>query len=58
MDFICPTCGKHIPRDLLIIIPHTEEHIVEVIKKEHPEWIGQDGICKKCYEYYKEQLKS
>lgn len=56
MDFICPTCGKHIERDLLLIIPHTEEHIVELIMKEHPEWIESDGLCKQCYEYYKKQL--
>ena len=56
-DFICPTCNKNMPRDLLVVIPHTEEHIVDVIKKNHPEWVEADGICKKCYEYYKKQMR-
>ena len=56
MDFICPTCNKRMPYDVKVIIPHTEEHIVEVIKKGHPHWVEQDGICKKCYNYYKQQL--
>ncbi len=56
MEFICPTCGKKLPRELLIIIPHTEEHIMDAIKKNHPDWSTEDGICKKCYEYYKEQM--
>ena len=56
MQFICPTCGKSIPRELMCIIPHTEEHIIDEIKKKHPDWIGKDGICKRCYEYFKSQL--
>lgn len=56
MNFICPTCRKELPRDLLVIVPHTEEHIVDEIKKMHPEWAAEDGLCKKCYEYYKKQL--
>ena len=55
-DFICPTCGQRMQRELTIIIPHTEEHIMDVITKKHPNWVEADGICKKCYEYYKSQL--
>jgi hypothetical protein len=32
MKFICPTCGEALERELLIIIPHTEKHIVDEIK--------------------------
>ncbi|MDP8292874.1 MAG: hypothetical protein RAP41_08050 [Candidatus Orphnella occulta] len=56
MDFICPTCNKSMPRDLLVVIPHTEEHIIDVVKKAHPDWIEKNGLCKRCYEYYKKQL--
>ncbi|MFH1868958.1 MAG: hypothetical protein ABH843_08315 [Candidatus Omnitrophota bacterium] len=56
MEFVCPTCEIKIPRDLSVIIPHTEGHIVELIRKRHPEWAEKDGICKKCYVYYKKQL--
>ena len=56
VDFVCPTCGTTLPRDLGIIVPHTEIHIIEVIKKKHPDWAEANGICKKCYEYYKKQL--
>lgn len=36
MVFTYPVCCKSLPRDLLLIIPHTEQHIVEEIKREHP----------------------
>ena len=55
-DFVCPTCGKKLPRDIAVIIPHTDGHIIDVIKKEHPPWVEKDGICNKCYTYYKQQL--
>ena len=55
-DFVCPICRKRISRDLAVVIPHTEELIIDVIKKKHPDWVDKDGICKKCYEYYKSQL--
>jgi len=56
MIFICPTCGKEMPQDLLVIVPHTEEHIIEEIKKKHPDWEEGKGVCKKCYEYLKKEL--
>ena len=56
MDYICPTCGKHLPRELSHIIPHTEEHIIDAIKENHPEWVKEGGVCKKCYEHYKKQM--
>lgn len=54
--FVCPVCNKEMPRDLSVIIPHTEEHIVEIIKAKHPDWAEGDGVCKRCYEYYKKQM--
>ena len=57
MEFKCPVCEIVVPYDLQIIIPHAEEHIIDEIKKKHPDWVQNDGICKKCYEYYKSQMR-
>jgi hypothetical protein len=57
MDFICPVCHKKIPYELHAINSHTERHIVDEIKKKHPEWVEGDGMCGKCYDYYKKQLR-
>lgn len=56
MDYVCPTCGKRLPRDLKHIIPHTEQHIVDAIKNKHPKWADPDGTCKKCYDFYKSEM--
>ncbi len=49
-------CGEKMARELRYIIPHTEKHIIDEIKKKHPKWIEKDGACHKCYDYYKDQL--
>ena len=41
-DFVCPTCGNKMARDLAVIMLHTD-----------PDWVEADGICKRCYEHYK-----
>jgi len=58
MDFVCPTCEKRMARELEVIIPHTEEHIINAIRKTHPNWAEKNGICKKCYDFYKSQFPS
>ena len=56
MEYVCPTCGEKVPRDLLVFLSHTEDHIVDVVKRQHPDWIEGDGFCKRCYNYYKNEL--
>lgn len=57
MEYICEVCGKKMAGDSLVFIGHTEKHIVDIIKRKHPEWVEKDGICRKCLDYYKEELK-
>ena len=57
MNYLCDICKGEVSGDSLTFIVHNEEHIVDVIKKKHPEWIEKNGVCHKCLEYYKKQLK-
>ena len=57
MVYTCPTCGKEVERELVTFKDHTEGHIVDEIKKMHPDWKEEDGICKKCLDYFKDQMK-
>lgn len=52
----CPVCNKKVPHDLAVYLDHTNQHIVEEIKKVHPDWVSSDGTCKPCREYYERQL--
>lgn len=56
MVYVCPVCGKKLERELMSVTKHMEEHIVEAIKKKHPEWVDADGTCDRCYSYFKDQM--
>ena len=58
MDYVCPVCKKRIPRELRHIVPHTEEHIIGELKRLHPDWADKDGICHRCLEHYKKEIKN
>ena len=55
-SYQCPLCGRKMERNLALFLDHTEAHVIEQIKKEHPEWVASDGVCKPCSEYYKKQI--
>ncbi len=57
MEYVCDICGEKIAGDSSQFIDHGEKHIVDFIKKKHPEWVEKNGICKKCIDYYRSQLK-
>ena len=54
--YVCPVCKAKIERDLLLYIKHTDGHIIDAIKKKHPEWADDDGLCVKCVDYYKKEM--
>ncbi|MCK5178139.1 MAG: hypothetical protein KAR32_01305, partial [Candidatus Omnitrophica bacterium] len=56
-EYKCSVCGEHLKDDLLVYVDHTEEHIIEEIRAHHPDWVGKDGACKKCLEYYRSQMQ-
>lgn len=56
--YTCPTCGEKMERDLLLFIEHTDQHVVEEIKKRHPSWITKDGFCPQCLDYFKKAIRN
>jgi hypothetical protein len=57
MAYRCSICKKKVEGDLLVYINHTEEHIISEIRADHPDWVGKNGLCKKCVDYYHKQIK-
>ncbi|MCM8776575.1 MAG: hypothetical protein NC930_09560 [Candidatus Omnitrophica bacterium] len=56
-EYICPVCRQKIPRDLTVFLNHANQHIIQAVKKEHPDWVEKDGLCPKCTEYYERAKK-
>lgn len=57
MEYRCAACGEVFSHDLLVYVDHTEKHIVDLLKHDHPEWVEKDGICRQCLEYYRAELR-
>lgn len=55
--YTCTVCGEKVEDNLITFKEHTDEHIIDVIKQEHPQWVEQDGICTKCLDYYRKEIK-
>lgn len=53
----CPLCGREMERNLVLFLDHADQHVINQIKEEHPEWVEADGACAPCTEYYRKQLK-
>lgn len=53
----CPVCAEEMLRDLILFLDHTHQHIIDEIKKSHPDWAASDGACRKCIEYFQNQFK-
>ncbi|RMG51917.1 MAG: hypothetical protein D6723_09720 [Acidobacteria bacterium] len=50
----CTICGRTISdRELHEAL---ENHIIDAIGQEHPEWIESDGACSRCVEHYRSIL--
>jgi hypothetical protein len=56
MQYTCSVCNQKVAGDMMIYRDHTDKHIVELVKTDHPDWAEKDGMCKKCLEYYKKEL--
>ena len=46
---ICPLCNEETDE----FHYDAERYVLEVIKKDHPEWVESDGACEPCMDYYK-----
>jgi len=54
--YTCPTCNTKMERDVLVLYKHTDQHIVDAIKKQNPQWVSEDGYCPKCLDAFKQQM--
>lgn len=54
----CPTCGKLLDPATDFFHGRLERQIVELIRKDHPDWEVKEGVCVRCVEEYRSILES
>jgi len=45
---LCPLCG----REASTLHVDVEKLTLDLIARDHPEWVREDGSCPACLEYY------
>lgn len=55
--YICQICNRGIDNSIALTHVKTEEYLLGLIKKDHPEWKETDGACPECINYYRELIK-
>ena len=56
-DYTCQICDRAIDEATALTHIKAEEYLLELIRKDHPEWKENEKTCHKCVEYYKELIK-
>jgi hypothetical protein len=53
----CQICNRAIHEKHAIEHVKTEEYLIELIKKNHPQWHHKEPTCRECIEYYRKLVK-
>ncbi|RJP28747.1 MAG: hypothetical protein C4533_02870 [Candidatus Omnitrophota bacterium] len=57
MKYNCQICNREIDDFVSVTHIKAEEYLLELIRKDHPEWKEKDKTCHKCVEYYRRLVK-
>lgn len=49
----CQLCQREIDERVALTHIKTEEYLIDLIKKDHPEWNKDKKTCHSCVEYYR-----
>jgi len=55
--YTCPVCQEKVKKDLVAFKEHTDQHVIDVMKQKRPDWVMKDGLCPKCLDYVKTELR-
>ncbi len=57
MKYRCQICERDIDDFAGIAHAKAEEYLIELIRRDHPEWHEKKATCIKCLEYYRKLTK-
>ncbi len=53
----CQICGRMVHQVHALEHAKAEEYLLNLIKKDHPQWKQGDSTCSECAEYYRKLIK-
>lgn len=55
--YSCQICGRDIDESAAMMHVKTEEYLLELIRRDHPQWKEKQGTCHTCLDYYRKLVK-
>jgi len=55
--YVCQICGREIDESIALTHAKAEEYLLELIRRDHPEWKKDKDTCHHCVEYFRELVK-
>ncbi|MFC1709341.1 hypothetical protein ACFL2J_04720 [Candidatus Omnitrophota bacterium] len=55
--YVCQICAREVDESIALTHVKTEEYLLELIRKDHPEWKTENGTCHECVDYYRKLVK-
>ena len=56
-NYVCQICNRSVDESLALTHIKAEEYLLDLIKKDHPEWKEDKETCHKCIDYYRDLIK-
>lgn len=56
-QYTCHICNRLVDEDHALTHIKAEEYLLDLIRKDHPQWKDKDPLCKECIEYYRKLIK-
>lgn len=53
----CQICARKVSKKAMLMHIKAEEYIINLIKKDHPQWQNDSRACDVCIAYYKKLIK-
>lgn len=57
MKYRCQICDRDIDEAVSISHIKAEEYLIELIRRDHPEWKEAKATCHMCVAYYRKLVK-
>jgi hypothetical protein len=57
MKHKCQVCNRDIDDVVGMAHAKAEEYLLNLIRRDHPEWKETEATCPKCLEYYRRLVK-
>ena len=55
--YVCPICDRSVGEERALAHVKAEEYLLNLIKKDHPEWKESSGTCPECIAYYRKLVR-